>query len=138
LMGRGDEDLKKQKEQSYPQQQQEPFAKQSPICSGHPSPNMESGREATGDQASATHETRPPQGISVDPATLLDMAGWKVPALPPGLMSITHEADRRPYASVLPPSIFEKAMKAAAVVHAGVHLPPLTVNGNGIFTFVIH
>uniref|UniRef100_A0A915A718 DIS3-like exonuclease 2 n=1 Tax=Parascaris univalens TaxID=6257 RepID=A0A915A718_PARUN len=72
-----------------------------------------------------------PHGISVDPATLLDVAGWKVPALPPGLMSITHEADRRPYASVLPPSIFEKAMKAAAIAHAGSHLPPLSVGGNG-------
>uniref|UniRef100_A0A914RS30 Uncharacterized protein n=1 Tax=Parascaris equorum TaxID=6256 RepID=A0A914RS30_PAREQ len=30
-----------------------------------------------------------PHGISVDPATLLDVAGWKVPALPPGLMSIS-------------------------------------------------
>ncbi|VDN00888.1 unnamed protein product [Thelazia callipaeda] len=65
-------------------------------------------------------------GFSVDPATLLDVAGWKIPPLPPGLVSITHEADRHPYPSALPTCIFEKAMKAAAIVHAGTQLPPIS------------
>ncbi|CAG9539807.1 unnamed protein product [Cercopithifilaria johnstoni] len=69
-------------------------------------------------------------GISVDPATLLDVAGWKIPPLPPGLVSITHEADRRPYPSPLPTCIFEKAMKAAAIVHTGSQLPPLSAGHN--------
>ncbi|EJW85692.1 hypothetical protein WUBG_03399 [Wuchereria bancrofti] len=77
-------------------------------------------------------------GISVDPATLLDVAGWKIPPLPPGLVSITHEADRHPYPSALPTCIFEKAMKAAAIVHAGSQLSPLSArhntsgSGNGV------
>ncbi|KAK6114468.1 hypothetical protein QQG55_56195 [Brugia pahangi] len=77
-------------------------------------------------------------GISVDPATLLDVAGWKIPPLPPGLVSITHEADRHPYPSALPTCIFEKAMKAAAIVHAGSQLSPLSTrhntagSGNGV------
>nr|CTP80735.1 BMA-DISL-2 [Brugia malayi] len=76
--------------------------------------------------------------ISVDPATLLDVAGWKIPPLPPGLVSITHEADRHPYPSALPTCIFEKAMKAAAIVHAGSQLSPLSTrhntagSGNGV------
>lgn len=42
------------------------------------------------------HNREPPMaeasdhGISVDPATLLDVAGWKIPPLPPGLVSISN------------------------------------------------
>ncbi|MCP9265070.1 DIS3-like exonuclease 2 [Dirofilaria immitis] len=73
-------------------------------------------------------ETSNHHGISVDPATLL--AGWKIPPLPPGLVSITHEADRHPYPSALPTCIFEKAMKAAAIVHAGSQLSPVSAGHN--------
>ncbi|VDK85103.1 unnamed protein product [Onchocerca ochengi] len=75
-------------------------------------------------------ETSNHHGISVDPTTLLDVAGWKIPPLPPGLVSLTHEADRRPYPSALPTCIFEKAMKAAAMVHAGSQLPPISAGHN--------
>ncbi|VDO60561.1 unnamed protein product, partial [Onchocerca flexuosa] len=86
-------------------------------------------------------ETSNHHGISVDPATLLDVAGWKIPPLPPGLVSLTHEADRRPYPSALPTCIFEKAMKAAAMVHAGSQLPPVSAGhnaaggGSGVATY---
>uniref|UniRef100_A0A0R3RSF8 DIS3-like exonuclease 2 n=1 Tax=Elaeophora elaphi TaxID=1147741 RepID=A0A0R3RSF8_9BILA len=83
------------------------------------------------------HQNRTPSmidasnhGLSVDPSTLLDVAGWKIPPLPPGLVSITHEADRRSYPSALPTCIFEKAMKAAAIVHAGSQLSPLSAGHN--------
>ncbi|VDM40534.1 unnamed protein product [Toxocara canis] len=118
LMGRGDESVEEQRQANV-----KPPGGYNPLLGVQT--QQENVREASG-----TDDTRP-RGVSVDPATLLDVAGWKVPALPPGLMSITHEADRRPYASVLPSSIFEKAMKAAAIVHAGSHLPPLAVGGNG-------
>lgn len=38
--------------------------------------------------ASAVTTEAPNHGISVDPANLLDVAGWKLPPLPPGLVSI--------------------------------------------------
>ncbi|OZC06512.1 hypothetical protein X798_06500 [Onchocerca flexuosa] len=53
----------------------------------------------------------------------------------------SHEADRRPYPSALPTCIFEKAMKAAAMVHAGSQLPPVSAGhsaaggGSGVATY---
>ncbi|VDN25699.1 unnamed protein product [Gongylonema pulchrum] len=72
----------------------------------------------------AIFEAPPDHGISIDPATLLDVARWKIPPFPPGLVSITHQPDNRPYPSDLPGCIFEKAMKAATIVHSGPELPP--------------
>lgn len=55
-----------------------------------------SGSVMTAECNNDYHNGAPPmigtsnQGISIDPATLLDVAGWKIPPLPPGLVSISN------------------------------------------------
>ncbi|EFO14264.1 hypothetical protein LOAG_14259 [Loa loa] len=54
-----------------------------------------SGLTMTAESNHDHHNRAPPileanHGISIDPATLLDVAGWKIPPLPPGLVSISN------------------------------------------------